>query len=262
MSARIERSELRNLLLDHLRANPRTQVGNILQFGIEEKIGRSLSESESQLAIEMLHELTVSNIIMPASDRHNTGWPWFAVTSHGRELLSQAGPPVYDYDGYMVELSKTVPNLDSLVVRYVGESLRAFQANLYLASMAMLGCASERAITLLIESYVGAIDGDANQAKLRQRISGRDVSSAYERFRESFVSVRRQINAPDLIRDLDDHIGGMFAFIRLLRNAIVHPSALPNITNALVYANLQYFAYYVSTIFGLILYFEHNKVTV
>lgn len=217
---------------------------------------------ESQLVFEMLHELTVSNILMPAADRNNAGWPWFAVTAYGREVLSRSGPPVYDYDGYMAGVRKAVPNLDAAVVHFLSESLRAFQANLYSASMVMLGCASERAVLLLIDAYIEAIDNGANQEKLRSRTSGRDISVAYDRFRESFNSTKPKIKAEALVRDFDAHVDGIFAFIRLLRNSIAHPEGMPNITNALVYSNLQQFAYYITTVFGLIGYFRNNRVTV
>ena len=258
----MDRGELKILLLDHLRKSPHTQVENILQFGIEDKIKRGLTGVESQLVMEMIHELVVSNILMPAADRHNAGWPWFGVTSYGREVLARSGPPVYDYDGYMAEVRRAVPKLDSVVERYLSEALRAFQANLYVAAMVMLGCASERAIIMLIGSYVAAIDDPANQQKLQSRVTGRDISIAYGRFRESFNSTKSQITAAQ-IRDFDAHVNGVFSFIRLLRNSVVHPEANPNITNALIYANLQQFVYYIGTIFGLVDYFEAgNRVKV
>jgi len=257
----MDRGELKTLLLNHFRASPHTQVENILQFGIEQKINRRLSNAESQLVMEMLHELTVSNIIMPAADRLNAGWPWFGVTSYGRDVLARSGPPVYDYDGYMAEVRRAVPKLDSVIERYLSEALRAFQANLYLASMVMLGCASERAIIVLIDSYVGAITDTANQEKLRSRLAGRDISVAYERFRESFNSTKKQF-ASAHTHDFDAHVDGIFSFIRLLRNSVVHPTAAPNITNQLVYANLQQFVYYIGTVFGLVEQFSKSQVTV
>jgi hypothetical protein len=257
----MDRGELKTLLLDFLRANPHTQVENILQSGIEQKIKRRLSSAESQLVMEMIHELVVSNIIMPAADRMNSGWPWFGLTSYGHEVLARSGPPVYDYDGYMVEVRRAVSSLDSVVERYLSEALRAFQANLYLASMVMLGCASERAITLLINSYVAAIEDPANQQKLQSRVSGRDISVAYDRFRESFNSTRSQFSSAQ-IHDFDAHVDGIFSFIRLLRNSIVHPAASPNITNPLVYANLQQFVYYIGTIFNLVDHFSSNRIRV
>jgi hypothetical protein len=199
---------------------------------------------------------------MPAMNRHNAGWPWMSVTEHGREVLSKGGPPVYDYNGYMEELLKRVGNLDQVLITYLSESLRAYQYNLFYSSMVMLGCSSERAIRLLIQSYVNAIDSQANQEKLLQRLNGRDISVAYSNFRESFDSTRNQVKSTDIVKDFDDHIDGIFNFIRLLRNSIVHPEGMPNMTSALIYANLQQFSFYIETIFQLINYYSQNKVTV
>jgi hypothetical protein len=72
--------------------------------------------------------------------------PWLSVTSHVEEVLARGGPPVYDYDGYMANLKARVPELAEVVERYLGESLRTYQGNSYLASMVLLGCVSERAM--------------------------------------------------------------------------------------------------------------------
>jgi hypothetical protein len=256
------RGELKTLLLEHLRQEPHTQLENIIQFGIERRLGRSLTSAEVQLVIEMLHELTVSNIIMPAADRLNAGWPWFGVTSYGREVLARNGPRVYDYDGYMAEVRRQVTELDSVVEHYLSESLRSFQANLYSASMVMLGCASERAILLLMSAYVEAIDDATNRDKLKARIAGRDISAAYARFRESFNSTRSQFADAIHTREFDAHVDGVFSFIRLLRNSVAHPEAVPEITSALIYANLQQFVYYIAVVSGLIDYFRSTRITV
>ena len=128
--------------------------------------------------------------------------------------------------------------------------------------MTMLGIASERAIILLIESYTDAISNDVNRDKFRSRISGRDISAAYERFRESFNSTRRQIADETLPREFDVHVDGVFTFVRLLRNSVAHPGSVPNLSSAIVYANLQQFVYYIGAIFGLVRYFQGNKITV
>lgn len=257
----MDRDRLKTELVNHLRQNPSTQFENVMA-GIEQQTGEQLTQADTRLLLEIVHEFIASNIIMTALDRYNTGWPWLRVTSHGQQVLGEEGPPVYDYDGYLAELRRAVPNLDSVVERYVGESLQAYQRNVYLASMVMLGCASERAIVLLMNAYTSPIDNEQNRERLRQRIANRDISHAYSKFRESFDTNRHQISDTNLDRDFDAHVDGIFNFIRLLRNSIVHPTAIPNITNAIVYANLQQFAYYARTIFGLVQYFENNRITV
>jgi hypothetical protein len=256
------KDELKVMLIEHLRENPQTQYESIVQSGIQGRIGRSLNSNESQLLLELIHELITSNILMTAMNRLNTGWPWLSVTTHGQEVLSDAGPPVYDYDGYLSELRERVSNLDSVVEKYLSESLRAYQSNLYYASMVMLGCSSERAINLLMKAYVESIDDDTNKEKLRGRINRRDISTAYEKFKQSFDATRNQISEESAVRDFDAHVDGVFTFIRLLRNSIVHPEALPNITSPMVYSNLQQFSYYIATVFWLIEYYETNTTVV
>jgi hypothetical protein len=261
-SGSLTRDQLKRLVIEHLQQEPRTQFENLVQFGIERRINRSLNGMESQDVLELVHEFIVSNILMTGMNRHNTGWPWLAVTTHGEEVLSKGGPPVYDYEGYLADLKNRVTTLDSVVEHYLSESLRAYQANLYFSAMVMLGCSSERAIRLLMDAYIISIEDDTNREKLRSRLSGRDISVAYDKFKESFDSTKYQISNTALVRDFDAHVDGIFTFIRLLRNSIVHPTAIPNITSALVYSNLQQFSYYAETVFKLINYYQTNKTKV
>jgi len=259
----LSRQELKLILIEHLKQYPRTQVANIMgSYGVEQRIGRRLSEEESQTALELIHEFIVTNIVMTSADRHNTGWPWLSVTTHGKEILAKGGPPVYDYDGYMADLKARVSDLDNVVERYVSESLRTYQGNSYLASMAMLGCASERSMRLLFDAYVEAIDKEANRSKLKSRLVGRDISRAYAEFRKSFDSTRTQVQDRAIVSDFDVHVEGVFHFVRLLRNSILHPTGVPRITSAIMYSNLQQFSQYVETIFRLVSYYKSNPVVV
>ena len=103
---------------------------------------------------------------------------------------------------------------------------------------------------------------DTNREKLRSRISSRDISFAYDKFKESFNSTKYQLSDAVFAKDFDAHVDGVFTFIRLLRNSIVHPAAIPNITSALVYSNLQQFSYYIETVFKLIEHYQSNKTKV
>jgi len=250
--------ELKNIVFEFLRANPKTQALSIVSQ-IQNKIGRPMSDFESHKVLELINELIISNILITALDFHNTGWPWLSLTTHGQNVLKSSGAPVYDYEGFISELKLRVPKCDIIVEKYVSEALRAFQSNLFYASMVMLGCASERAISLLIEAYIESVDKTTNKERLRSRILKRDISTAYDEFKKSFDSTRIQVHLSKPINDFDSHVDSVFTFIRLLRNSIVHPSATPQITSSLVYSNLQQFSYYISTIFELIEYYKANK---
>jgi hypothetical protein len=262
----LSREELKLMLIEHLKQHPKTQVANILGYGVdgvEQRIRRPLLPQEEQLALELVHEFIVTNIVMTSASRSSTGWPWLTLTTHGKEVLEKGGPPVYDYDGYMADLKARVPDLDEVVERYVGESLKTYQGNAHLAAMALLGCASERAMRLLFDSYVAAIDKEPNRNKLKDRLEGREVSRAYKEFKKSFDSTRAQVQHGTIVSDFDVHVEGVFLFIRLLRNSIVHPTAeVPRVTSAIVYANLQQFSQYVETIFRLVAYYKSNVVIV
>jgi hypothetical protein len=137
---------------------------------------------------------------------------------------------------------------------------RRYQRNLYLASVAMLGCASERAIWLLINAFLDAVSDTKNRDRLRSSISGREISTAYKRFRASFDSVRGQLPS-SLHAEFDVHIDAVFQFTRLQRNAVLHPSTLPSVTHAVAYASLQQFSYYLPTVGKVIAHLAGHPIT-
>ena len=254
-------NQIKQALIEVLKQNPKTQVQSIMG-GVEQKINRHLTKEDEHIILELIHEFSTSNIIMPAMDRYNAGWPWFGVTKHGQKILSESGPPVYDYEGYLSLLKGKIKNIDQIILMYLSESLRTFQFNLYHSSMVMLACCSERAILLLIDSYINSIDDESNRNKLISKTSKRDISTKYSEFKKSFDSVKKKFAITGISNDFDLHVESIFNFVRLLRNSIVHPDSLPKITSAIAYSNLQQFIYYIETIYKLIEYFSSNKITV
>jgi hypothetical protein len=259
-TAEMTREELKTRILDYLKSDGGSQYENLRQFGLEQSINRPLTHDEDEMILEILHEFHTANILMPAYNRSNTGWPWFGLTAHGRQVLAAAGPPVYDYDGYLRDL-RARATIDPIVEVFLSEALQAYQRSLFLAAVAMLGCASERAIWLLMNAYVDAIAEESNREKLRTRIASRDISYAYKRFRESFDSTRNQLS-PALSADFDVHVDAVFQFARLLRNSVVHPSTLPSISHAVAYASLQQFSYYLPSLSKIIEHVSNHPITV
>jgi len=257
----ISTADVKTYLFEFLKNNPSTQVASVVG-GVEQIAQRRLSDSENRMLLELLHELITSNVLMTAHDTANTGWPWLSLTSHGKEILSNPGPPVYDYDGYLSALKKRIPQCDPVIERYVSEALRGFQSNLFFSSMVMLGCASEKAVLILIDAYISSIQPAANQAKLRSRTNKKEISVAFEEFKKSFDATKQQITLVSPVNDFDAHVDAIFNFIRMVRNSIVHPGNLPEITSALVYSNLQQFSYYLVTIYALVEYYRDNSTKV
>lgn len=261
MSSNDQIEKLKYALIEVLKFKPKTQVENIM-VEIQARINRKLTESDENIILELIHEFSTSNILMPAMSRHSSGWPWFSVTKHGEKILNESGPPVYDYDEYIRHIKKRVTDIDQIILMYLSESLRAFQFNLYYSSMVMLACSSERAILMLIEKYIESIDKVDNKNKLKSRISKRDISVKYAEFKKSFDSTKNQITGKSISNDFDIHVDSIFNFIRLLRNSIVHPDSIPQITSSIAYSNLQQFSYYIETIYKLLDFYSNNKTIV
>jgi len=254
----LDSHDFRLRIFEALRASPNSQWQNFLQCALPEALGRPPTNEEKEVAREVFHELMTANIIMAGSDATNSHWPFFSLTRYGRTVLASNGPPVHDYDGYLADLKTRVNDLDPTVEQYLSEALHAYHRTLPFASMVMLGCASERLVRLLMESYLGSLTPGAAQQRLSQKLNKRDISEAFKGFCESFFSTRGQVHEPHLGNDFELHVEGVFTFIRLLRNSITHPQGLPVITSAVVYSNLQQFSHYSATIGHLIAWYNSN----
>lgn len=128
-----------------------------------------------------------------------------------------------------------------------------------------------------------AIVGDSSEAESRSTYAGAEAeaqvtcSYCYGTSMEMVSGRRRDAAATKLKTDGaaggDSHPAPLRGVLyrptarrrgmaRSSRNTIAHPAVVPNITAALVYANLQQFSYYVATIFELITYYRENKTIV
>ena len=83
------------------------------------------------------------------------------LTPYGVQVLieSQDRIQVHDQDGYLANFWSATPDLDAVMMRYIVEAVRTFQSNHLLATVILLGIASERLIDTLAEAIDSALGG-------------------------------------------------------------------------------------------------------
>ena len=126
----------------------------------------------------------------------------------------------------------------------------------------LIGCASERAICLLIDSYAEAISDPVKRQSFKDKISSKFVSKAYEIFKQSIRSSKNRPELDALFHDWHIQIESLFQFFRICRNEVGHPITPPNIGRAALLANLGQFDKYIGIIYNLIRYFSSNSIVV
>ena len=159
-----------------------------------------------------------------------------------------------------VRVSQRIASIDSIVIQLINESIVCLESSSLAGSSILVGCASERAIWLLINSYTQAISNTDNRQRFKDKIKSQHVSGAYKTFKQSLRSSRNRREVDELVRDWETQIDALFHFYRICRNDIGHPIVPLSLERGPLIANLGRFARYIEVIYELIAYFRSHEV--
>jgi len=274
--------EMRGLVVEVLKLFPNGQVSSLddkvaalvasrsylsaaqLQAQHQAKLGYHgghspgrLSRSDSARVWSIFWDLLIEGIVRPGkNDGMNNDLPFFHVTEFGNERIKHGNSP-YDPDGYIKRLQNDVPSLDSIIVAYLIESLHTFRIGCLLSSTITLGCASEKALLLLIGGYADALP-EPRQKKFRQNTENRVIKRQFEEFTKMFDSHLRALLPSDLSDNVDVALNALFTIFRTERNDAGHPTG-KTVTREQAYANLLVFPVYVKKVYALIEWLKANS---
>jgi hypothetical protein len=201
-------------------------------------------------------DMVIEGILRPGlADGLNNDLPFFHVTEWGKVSLKEGPTTPYDPDGYLKRLVAEVPNLDQVIVTYLNESLHTFRIGCLLSSTIALGCASEKALLLLIAAYGDSLG--TGKRKFKEKTEGRMIKRQFEDLRKAIDGELRARLPNDLEDGLDVELNAIFDFIRNQRNDAGHPTGKP-IERERAYANLVVFPTYAKKVYALIHWLAAN----
>ena len=263
-----EYSILRSHLLDYIRRgitdqHAQLKPASLRSFFVSKEVNLDDDANDWCMIQQIIHELYVEGIINPGqkmhpritSTSHFLEFPLFHVTTYGEKVLESTEYQPYDPDGYLQKIKTEIPIIDPVIIRYLEECLRCFRRNLLLSAAVTLGCASEKAILLLIEAFGPTLDGDDK--------------TAFEKEANTFIISRKyralwsrlEPIAKDLPDNLGDHLGNVldrtFDIIRTTRNEAGHPAG-NTLEKETIHANLLLFPIFCKRIYKLINHFSGN----
>lgn len=207
---------------------------------------------------QIVWELILQGILAIGLNEMNPSFPFVSVTEHGRQVLDSGQTLPYDPDGYLKRLKTEIPNLDPLIDMYVSESLQAYLKGLMFSSAVMLGVASEKAFLILLETFTNAIIDPTKKARFQRLQENMRTKHKFDQMKNEIVALRASLPR-DLSEDLESQFDGIFNLIRITRNDAGHPTG-KKIERGVAYTNLQLFILYCKRIYGLIDYFQKNRI--
>ena len=266
--------EARGLLLQALRETGWNQASTLIQTvgilrgrsqGVHQNIqhygagSQFLAPGDTTILLEAIWGLIIQGVLVPGLNDANQSFPFLRITEYGRRCIEENRILPHDPDGYLREFRTAIPNADSTITEYLTEALQCYLHGLNRSAAVMLGGASEQAILLLIESYIGSIRDIATREGFKSEIeSARTIFRKYGLFERRFSEVRRRM-PPELTNNVDSQLRGVFDLIRGSRNDAGHPAAGIQIGRDAIYSHLCLFAPYCQRIYGLIGWFSDNQ---
>ena len=134
------------------------------------------------------------------------------------------------------------------------ECLRTFRIGCLLSSAVMIGCASEKALLLLLDAYVTALPLTEGK-HFRKKIDGKFIKTQYDEFIKMLQGHLRALLPRDLDDGLVNTLLGVFEMIRSERNDAGHPTGKTP-SRDIAFANISVFPGYLKRIYELIDWLE------
>ena len=111
-----------------------------------------LNHSDQNKVREVLWDLITERVLTIGDHLHDS-WPYLSLTEYGIKALVSKDPIPNDITGYLARLKSEIPDLDNIIEIYLLESIKTYNINQLLSATMTLGCASEKALLLLIEAF-------------------------------------------------------------------------------------------------------------
>jgi len=214
----------------------------------------------ASLAQDVLWEFMIQGIIAPGLDVHNPNFPWFRITDYGRRVLSEREFLPHDPTGYLERFRREVTSCDPTVESYLSESLNCFTRGCLIASVVMLGVASERVFLLLCECLANAISDSSEKAKFQKILESTAMKPKMDWVLNK-VGVIQSATPRPLPDNVNIMLATIFDFIRCQRNNLGHPQENPpKVTRDDAYVNLRIFPNYYKMVMQVIDYLSSHKI--
>ncbi|TGN18855.1 hypothetical protein [Leptospira idonii] len=270
----IDINEMRSLLLKALKKEKETQylsicrnvaliAANSYRIGSDASTmtlgsgNYNLDQDDEDLIRELIWNLVIERVLTIGINSSNAAWPFLKVTAYGEKVLNSDEPIPHDPSGYIQRVVEKIPSIDNVIKRYLIESIETYNINMLLSSTIALGCASEKAMVLLIDNFIDSVEDDSEKKKLAKKIENSFIKTRFEIFKSEYTS--RKANFPKNINEgFENTLIGIFEMIRANRNEAGHPTG-KEFSKEQVYANLQVFITYLEKIYQMITFFKKNR---
>lgn len=195
----------------------------------------------ARLMRQRIWELYVQGVLAPGTKRNpeeDTAYPpkhqdtWVCldqamITPYGAQVLADSDEriQVHDPDGYLAKFLEATPPPDPEMMRYLEECVAVFRGGHFLATIVLLGVASERLVEVLAGSLRHALGDPRGTNWFANTYSNkRDISARFKALSGKLMGeYGQELNREKLKDTLESVVTPTFHQIRCARNDIAHP---------------------------------------
>lgn len=270
---------LRPLVLEYLSKTPSGQVLGVVAGAVDLAVRRKLiivpygytpAQYEARELFDrvqmIMWQLLPQGILvwgLGGRDSNNDKYPFYRLTEHGKAIVADSGgkPQPYDPDGFLKEFMRLVPEADPIVVEYLEEAVRAFNAACYKSAAVMLGAASEKMTLTLYDRFEQSIVEPTKKAKFAKDADGISVSRKFDTLKDRLdlmVATKKFKDHHDLRGTIRHDLPSVSELIRRCRNDAGHPDIPTQTDPDTVFLTLRVFSEHARKLYELLRYFESN----
>jgi hypothetical protein len=122
-----------------------------------------------------------------------------------------------------------------------------------------LGCASEKAILLLIDACHNSLKNATDKAEFTKRTDTISIKKKHDEFQNVLKTKILRVLPPHIKENLDNYLTGLFSIIRAHRNDAGHPSGKV-IQREHLYSYLVVFPTYLEKVYDLMNWLSLNTI--
>jgi len=176
---------------------------------------------------EVLWQLIIQGVITPGINAANPALPWFRITDYGQMVLEAERLVPHDSTGYLREIRDTASEVVvETTMAYLEESLRCYTSGCHMASVLLLGVASESVFLKLWEIVGENLTAERDQRDFRALDERYGIVPKHRWLTEKVAGL-----SPEARRRLPENlqmtISSLYNLIRQQRNDLGHPREEP-----------------------------------
>jgi len=272
--------EIRHAVLDHLKGNAAGQLAEVVNavavWGVtqgrlrlpsmmvpshqySQNIPRVERDHLFETCRQFLWQLLVQGVLVFGKDIDNPNFPFFRLTQYGEESVKSGGPHPADPDGFLKEFLRENQTADPVVIDYLTEAIRAFNANCIKSCLVMIGCVSEKLFLQLLDAFEVAITDVAKKTAFQKDCRQWQVFSKYKVLMDRLELMAQAKKLPGPLKDIVRvDMSGMFDLFRRHRNNAGHPELPSTEDRNTAFMHIRVITDYTRKMHLLIAHFASN----